>query len=142
MILFLSNLIILPNTSIQNDFHIADTCCSGNYTRINSSQNTIATNPISLLLPNGGSMILTQIQSLNILSLTPKACTQHLFTAIKTSCLLSIDQLYDHGCTASFSKYKLYIKNKQHETIIVGRPNPITGNKMWMVNICNDTPTS
>ena len=112
ILFFLTNSVIPPSPSIQNDLYTADIDCSGHYAGINSTQNTIATNPISVLLPNGGSMISTHIQSLNISSLPPKACTQHLFPAMKTSVLLSIVQLCDHGYTASFSKYKLYIKNK------------------------------
>ena len=52
---------------------------------------------------------------------------------MKTTGLLSIVQLCDHGCSATFSQHHLVIKNKRATTILVGHRN--SSNGMWMVQL-------
>ena len=89
-------------------------------------------------------MTSTHTRQLNIPSLPPEACTQHLFPEMKTSGLLSIGQLCDYGCTAKFSKRRLIVLNSSGTTILVGHRIP-RGDKqytngMWMVQLNEDTP--
>ena len=89
-------------------------------------------------------MTSTHTRQLNIPSLPPEACTQHLFPEMKTSGLLSIGQLCDSGCTAKFSERRLIVRNSRGTIILVGHRIP-RGEKnytngMWMVQLDNDTP--
>ena len=72
------------------------------------------------MLPNGSHMSSTHTQQLSIPTLPPAACVQHRFPAMKTTGLLSIGQLCDHGCSATFYQHHLVIKNKRATTILVG----------------------
>ena len=75
----------------------------------------------------------THTRELNIPTLPPAACVQHRLPAIKTTGLLSIGQLCDHGCSATFSQHHLVIKNKRATKILVGHQN--SSNGMWMVQL-------
>ena len=75
----------------------------------------------------------THTWQLNIPTLPPAACVHHLFLAMKTTGLLSIGQLCDHGCSATFSQHHLVIKNKRAITILVGHRN--SSNGTWMVQL-------
>ena len=86
-------------------------------------------------------MTSTRVRHLRIPSLPPEACSQHLFPDMKTSGLLSIGQLCDAGCTATFTQTTLTVKNKHGEVIITGHRNYIHGNKMWIVHMTHDNPT-
>ena len=89
-------------------------------------------------LPNGNTMSSTHTRILDIPSLPQEACIQHLFPQMTTTGLLSIGQLCDHGCTATFSEKKLIIRNKEGVVIIVGhRRGP---NTMWLVQLEADRP--
>ena len=83
-------------------------------------------------------MTLTHLQHLNIPSLPPEACAQHLLPDMKTSGLLFTDQLWDAGCTAQLSQTRLEVRNKDGVLIIVGHRNHIHGNTMWIVNMTDD----
>ena len=84
-------------------------------------------------LPKGSHMSITHTRQLNIPTLPPAACVQNSFPEMKTTGLLSIDQLCDHGCSATFSQHHLVIKNKRATTILVGHQN--SSNSMWMVQL-------
>ena len=83
-------------------------------------------------------MTSTHTRTLDIPTLPPTACIQHLFPEMKTTGLLSIGQLCDHGCTAKFSRTKLVIRNSHGTIIMVGYREH--RNKMWMVNVQNNKP--
>ena len=89
-------------------------------------------------------MASTHTQQLNILSLPPEACTQHLFPEMKTTGLLSIGQLCNYGCTAKFSKRRLIIRNSGGNIILIGHLIPQGDrqytNGMRMVQLKEDTP--
>ena len=72
----------------------------------------------------------THIWSLNIPTLPPSSCTQHLFPKTQTTGLLAIGQLCDHVYTATFSKKRLVVRNKDGLIIIVGNRNLSQGNGM------------
>ena len=79
----------------------------------------------------------THTKHLSIPNLPPAACLQHQLPAMKTTGLLSIGQLCDHGCSATFSQHHLVIKNIQAITILVGHRN--SSNGMWMVQLGGQT---
>ena len=91
-------------------------------------------------------MTSTHTSFLNIPSLPPKSCHQHLFPAMKTTGLFSIGQLFDHGCAAIFYKRRFIIRNEQGEIIIIGHWVPRGDNDytnvIWMVNLNKNTPPS
>ena len=89
--------------------------------------------PVNVLLPNGSHMSSTHTRQLNIPTLPPAECVQHRFPAMKTTGLLSIGQLCDHECSATFYQHHLVIKNKRATTILVGHQN--YSNVMWMVQL-------
>ena len=99
----------------SNTAFIADTGCSGHYDAYNRDpKNALVVTPVNVLLPNGSHMSSTHTKHLNIPSLPPAACLQHQFPAMKTTGLLSIGQLCDHGCSATFSQHHLVIKKKSN----------------------------
>ena len=63
---------------------------------------------------------------------------------MKTTGLISIDQLCDHGCTAVFYKRRLVIRNELGKIVIIGHRVPMEDkdytNGMWMVNLNKNTP--
>ena len=90
---------------------IADTGCSAHYIQVTGPVTDIqpACNPISVVLPDGTTMISTHTASLPIPSLPYAARSCHLFPSLATGSLLSIGQLCDHGCTALFTATHLHI---------------------------------
>ena len=121
--IFISNSVNPPSKLLKNStLSIADTGCSGHYDGSHGGEPTLS--PIKVNLPNGGTMTSTHTRQLNIPSLPPEACTQHLFPEMKTSGLLSIGQLCDSGCTAKFSKRRLIVRNSRGTIILVGHRIP------------------
>ena len=90
-------------------------------------------------------MTSTHTCRLAIPSLPPEACTQHLYPEMKTAGLLSIGQLCDHGYTATFSQYRLVIRNSANDIILIGQRIPKGElnytNGMWIVQMDNNTKT-
>jgi len=60
---------------------------------------------IQILLPNNATMKSTHTANLDLQMLPPEATTTHIFPTLASGLLLSIGQLYDHGCTTHFAKY-------------------------------------
>ena len=118
-----------------------DTGCTGHYAGTQSHNKLKTSSPITVTLPNGERMTSSHIRYLNIQSLPSETCSQHLFPKIQTSGLLSIGQLCDAGCTASFTQSKLEVRNKHNDIIIVGHRNHIHGNKMWVVELTDNQPS-
>ena len=92
----------------SNTTLIVDTGCSGHCDAYNiDKKNVPVITPLNVLLPNGSHMSSTHTKHLSIPTLPPAACLQHQFLAMKTTVLLSIGQLCDHGCSATFSQHHL-----------------------------------
>ncbi len=100
---FVSNSVIPPKHLIITTISITDTGCSGHYNG-DMQGGTPTRTPINVQLPNGGTMTSTHTCHIHTPSLLPKACQHYLILAMKTTNLLSIGQLCNHGCTAQFSK--------------------------------------
>jgi hypothetical protein len=91
----------VPSSSL-----IADTGCTGHFLAIDATglQNVRATNnPLSVQLPNATTMASSHIANISLPQLPPIACIAHLFRALGNTSLLSIGQLCDAGCTATFT---------------------------------------
>jgi len=74
----------------------------------------------------------THTGQLHLPGLSEKARTTHIFPTLASGSLLSIGQLCDEGCTATFTKNKLYIY-KQGKIILQGQRSNLT-NKLWTLN--------
>ena len=142
--IFVSNSVNPPYKLNIAKNYIADTGCSGHYDGTTFAGKP-TTSPITVKLPNGGTMTSTHTCRLAIPSLPPEACTQHLFPEMKTTGLLSIGQLCDHGCMATFSQYRLVICNSANDIILIGQRIPKGElnytNGMWIVQMDNNTKT-
>ena len=85
---------------------------------------------INVLLPNKATMRSTHTASINIPGLPKHARIAHIFPQLASGSLLSVGQLCDEGCTATFNKNKLYIYHKG-KTILQGSR---TKNKLWEID--------
>ena len=85
---------------------------------------------ISVLLPNQAHMHSTHTGLLNVPDLPLSARQVHLFPKLASGSLLSVGQLCDAGCQATFDKQhlRIYYKGK---TIMQGTRQP---NKLWQID--------
>ena len=92
------------------------------------------------MLPNGNTMISTHTANLNIPTIPMQATQVHIFPDMEGSTpLLSIGNLCDHGCIATYDKDKVIIK-RNNEIILIGYRHPVT--KLWMIDFSNaNSPT-
>ena len=86
------------------------------------------TDGINVLLPNHAKIQATHKANLNVPHLPSAARAVHLFPSLASSSLLSVGQLCDSGCTATFTDTSALITRKG-KTIITGRRNPQS--KLW-----------
>ena len=86
--------------------------------------------PIDVLLPNHQHITSTHQANLNINNLPPSAKTVHVFPSLASGSLLSVGQLCDHGCTATFTSSSATISRNGHP-IITGTRNKST--KLWNI---------
>ena len=86
---------------------------------------------VQVLLPNHSSITSTHKAKLNLPKLSGPAKSVHLFPSLASGNLLSVSQLCDVGCTATFNKSSAVISHNG-EPIIQGSRHPIT--KLWHMN--------
>ena len=84
---------------------VADTGTTGHFLESSTSYtNKLVSHPdISVLLPNHGVMKSTHTAQLSLPFLPPEACKAHIFPCLASGSLISIGQLCDYGCTATFT---------------------------------------
>ena len=84
---------------------VADTGTTGHFLESSASYtNKLITHlGISILLPNHGMMKSTHTAQLSLPFLPPEACKVHVFPCLALGLLISIGQLCDYGCTATFT---------------------------------------
>ena len=97
-----------------------------------------ATTPISVHLPDKRTMRNTHEGFLNLPQLPPEACKTYLFNDMQSS-LVSIGQLCDAGCLATFDKDTVSIK-KNNALILQGNRDPATG--LWTADLSNQPPAA
>ena len=88
-------------------------------------------NLIHVQLPDGSRMISTQTSIIPITGLPIAARQAHLLQYLKTGSLLSIRQLCDSGCVATFNKDKVNIR---HNNQLVAN-GPRIKNGLWTIPI-------
>ena len=98
----------------------------------NPPEKWIATDPITVRLPNGEKLKNTHECYLPIPELPTESITARIFPGLHTASLLSIGQLCDVGCEATFVKNNLKI-TYQNKIIVTGDRNFHTG--MWEVTL-------
>ena len=98
----------------------------------NPTEKWIATDPITVRLPNGDKLQNTHECFLPIPQLPKGSITARIFPGLHTASLLSIGELCDAGCKATFLQYTLRIKYRK-EIILTGVRNFTTG--MWEVKL-------
>jgi hypothetical protein len=84
---------------------IANTGCTGHYlsTDIAHINSTPANPGISVTLPDGSTIVSSHVTELNIPDLPLEARIAHIFPNLSSGSLISIGQLCDHCCTATFT---------------------------------------
>ena len=98
----------------------------------NPTDKWIATDPITVRLPNGEKLQNTHECFLPIPQLPKGSITARIFLDLHTASLLPIGELCDAGCKATFLQYTLRIKYRK-EIILTGVQNFSTG--MWEVKL-------
>ena len=86
---------------------------------------------INVLLPNHSKITSTHKAKLNIPTLPDQATSVHLFPSFASGSLLSVGQLYDAGCTATFTRTSTEISHNG-QPIIQGKCHPATA--LWHLN--------
>ena len=87
-----------------------------------------ASSGIKVLLPNSNTIQSTHKATLNIPTLPNQAKTFHLFRSLSSGSLLSVEQLCDAGCTATFSNTSAEISH-QGKPLLRGKRHPSTA--LW-----------
>ena len=115
---------------------IADTGCTGHFLTINATgliNVRPSATPLVVQLPDGTTMSSSHIAELNIPQLPVSACTVHLFPALGDTSLLSIGQLCDAGCTATFTDSSVTISHSQSGLILTGRRD--AHSNLWTIDL-------
>ena len=87
--------------------------------------------PLSVGCPNGQAIISTTSTQLAIPKIPPTANNARVFDGLKTGNLLSIGQLCDSNCQATFTKDKVTISNQDKQVVLEGPRDRRTG--LWTV---------
>jgi hypothetical protein len=93
--------------------------------------------PITVLLPDGTTMTSNGTGELPLPHLPPSAARCHLFPSLHqgSGSLLSIGQLCDHGCTATFTATDLTVTTDTHHILTGYRGGP---HGHWLVDLQTD----
>lgn len=135
----------LPNTIIHrmaNYTAILDTAATGNYVTtscpVTNQQPT--QHGVDVILPDGSSITSTHTALLQLPHILPiGARTAHIFPGLKSGSLISIGQLCDHGCSATFDSTQVRI-HYQDKIIMTGTRSHVT-NHLWILEL-DDAPIS
>jgi hypothetical protein len=121
---------------------IADTAATGNYITTTCPVTNITpstTQSIDVILPDGSSISSSHTAVLRLPEALPLgARTAHIFPSLKSGSLISIGQLCDHGCTATFEATRVRIYHHD-KVIMVGHRSPTTNN-LWLLELEGTTP--
>ena len=133
-IVFYSRTSPSPPTHTPTHLAIADTGATSHYMAHHNApclSITPAIKPITVQLPNKAVMRNTHEGQLSLPGLPPTAGCTYLFPTMQTS-LLSIGQLCDADCTATFDKHKVAINHNNIE-VMHGKRNAQSG--MWQIEL-------
>jgi len=131
---------ITPNKNNIKNFY-SDTGATGNYIAFKDisllANLRIATQPISVTLPDGSKATSSHIAELNFPHLAPQARIAHVFPTF-TSSLISTGVLCDAGYTTTYDKQKVHVRDHKGTIMLTGTRDTQTG--MW--NYDSDAHTS
>ena len=85
-----------------------------------------ATNTPQVMIPNGTNITAHAKYNLQLPHVSKQASEADILPTFKHS-LISVGQLCDDNCTATFSKHRCTIYNQHNELVITGIQNPDTG---------------
>jgi hypothetical protein len=120
----------------MNYMGIADTAASGNYitTDCPVTDKHPISNGIDVTLPNGVNITSTHTSLLQLRHELPLGARKaDIFPGLKSGSLVSIGQLCDHGCTATFTATQVQIFH-QERLILTGHRSRDTNN-LWMLQL-------
>jgi hypothetical protein len=117
---------------------IADTGSTGHFLSLNTPCSNVVptTQGLSVRMPNGTHITSSHTCDLYLPGLPPAALQAHIFPDLTSGPLLSIGQLCDHGCQATFDKFKVTIRYG-NAMVLRGPRNPTTG--LWYVDVTQPT---
>ena len=115
---------------------LADTGCTSHYITTHTNLQHEKPSQLQVKLPNGDILRSSGATKIPLPTLSNKAQEAHIFPELTSANLLSIGQLCDDNCIATFDKNNLII-TKNNKTIIQGKRN--FSNGMWYVPIPNTT---
>ena len=136
---------MLPQTKLTNSYRsptpsqeylLADTGCTSHYLKDTVKLPQKPDKQLRVQLPDGSFMESKTSTHLPFIDLNPKATQAHTFQALKTANLLSIGQLCDNDCVATFNKTTVTI-TKNKSIIMTGKRDEITG--MWLIPMPHKT---
>jgi hypothetical protein len=78
-------------------------------------------------------MVSTHQVDLNLPNLPPSACTAHLFPSLGDTSLISMGQLCDAGCTATFTSSTVHVH--LHDALLFSGTRSPTTNFLWRVDL-------
>ena len=124
----------------DNNVAIIDSGASGHYltVRANIAHKWKAKNPISVRLPNGVRITNTYEAHLSLPNLPASACLARIFKELSSVSLISIGQLCNVGCKATFEKNQVTIIHND-KIILKGYRNFI--NQLLEVNLNDINPS-
>jgi len=129
-----------PSTHSHHQL-IIDTSCTGHFlsTTAPIKNKTSTTEGIQVRLPNQDTMTATHTAELDLLDLPLAMQTAHIFPALGTTSLLSVGQLCDANCMATFTDKTVTITHN-NKTILSGQCNKKTN--LWNINMPKHKETS
>ena len=94
------------------------------------------TNPIPVCLPDGHTIYSTHTADIRLPHVPPAACVAHLFPELHRTNLISVNQLVQAGCSATFTKSTITV-TLNDLLVLQGTRNAFTG--LWIVDLDNPT---
>jgi hypothetical protein len=125
---------VVPSPPSFHTSAIADTGCTGHYISISCphSDRKPSRPSLAVRVPNGAVLHSSHTATLDLPGFLPAACQAHIFPGLASHPLLSIGQLCDDGCTATFSATRLDI-HRDNILLLSGTRAPSTG--LWHLNL-------
>ena len=113
---------------------IANTGCTAHFCTIDApiTNVQVATHPISIHTPSGAILTSTHEGELDLPNLPPTARHVHIVPSLATASLLSIGQLCDAGCVATFTATSVLI-TYEGTVVLTGERTPAT--QLWHIHL-------
>jgi hypothetical protein len=125
----------------HNETALVDSGCTGHFLLSNAPclNNTLASNTLTVRLPNGQTMKSTHTATLDIPQLSKVTKAAHVFPAMENNSLLSVGQLCDEVYSVLFRTDGVKILNEKQKIIMKGPRDHATG--LCRINLLQKNPT-